>query len=247
MQPRERQENCQSPAANSRPDLGLSNQQHRGASAGERMNRRRPKQEKGLERTEFLQRRLAESERQRVNATAEVALLNRLIYNEQQRRKQRSRVPRNHHPQPPLGEARSSDEGSRAQQQRNREGGEVNGYVQRTVLSFEGVATHPEGEEGAVESLDGSQSGERAAGCHGVPQDGPLLHQNPIASHHFLPPQQHLPPPQQSYPCQHAQPSSGPQSPANLLPPFFICTHQYSSSRINIKIEIPSCCQQREQ
>ena len=69
----------------------------------ERTNRRRPRQEKGVERAEFLQQRLAESERQRISTTAEVALLNYLIHNERQGRKEQHRNHRSYHPQQPYG------------------------------------------------------------------------------------------------------------------------------------------------
>ena len=95
----------------------------------ERANRRRFRQDRARERAEFLQRRLAESERQRIDAEAEIARLHQLINNE--RRYEMAQADRRNHlnPPPAPGLQWGSDEEDGFQQRRNNNGWEV-GYIE---------------------------------------------------------------------------------------------------------------------
>ena len=105
------------------------------------------------------------------------------------------------------------------------------------------VGADPEGEERASESPASSRSGNRAARHQVAPQNDLPPHQPQTAAHYPSSFQQHLPPLQQSPPCPSTSPLPASPPSTHLLPSFIICTHQYSSSMINIKIEIPSCQQ----
>ena len=119
----------------------------------------------------------------------------------------------------------------------------ANRHVQGENTGPEIVGTYLEGEGRASESPSSSRLGNRAARYQGNPQNDLPPHQPRTATHFPSSFQQHLPPSQQSPPCPPTPPLPASPPSTHLLPPFIICTHQHSSSGINIKIEIPSCCQ----